>query len=127
MAEGLLRALSDHTCHTFSAGTMATAVRPEAVEVMREIGIDISNHQSKTLDQFVSDSFEIVITVCDSAAQSCPTFARAKARRHWSIDDPSAADGLPTERLARFRAARDELRQRIESDILPLLDRPDGG
>lgn len=122
MAEGLLRSLSNGQVDTSSAGTVATVVRPEAVAVMGELGIDITAQESKTLDRYLSESFDEVVTVCDDANESCPIFLGARLRRHWSIDDPSSIKGSDEERLAAFRAARDDLRQRIESVLLPHLE-----
>jgi arsenate reductase len=124
MAEGLLRGLGRGQFTAFSAGTVATRVRREAIAVMKEIGIDISGQTSKTLEQYVGDPFDVVITVCDSANESCPIFPNARQRWHWSIDDPSQVQGAEEERLAAFRRARDELRRRIETDLLAL---PPGG
>jgi len=118
MAEGLLRALGDSAYNVFSAGTIATSVRAEAIAVMREIGIDISGQESKTLDRYLSEPFDLVITVCDSANEACPLFPNAKQRWHWSIDDPSGVQGTEEERLTAFRRARDELHRNIESEIL---------
>jgi len=117
MAEGLLRVLGRGTYESFSAGTEQTRVRPEAITVMRELGIDISGQESKTLEHYLQQAFDEVITVCDSANESCPIFPGAR-RRHWSIDDPSGVQGAEDERLAAFRRARDELRQRIEGELL---------
>jgi arsenate reductase len=121
MAEGLLRSLDGPSIEVASAGTEATSVRPEAIAVMREIGIDISGHESKTLDRFLNEPFDEVITVCDDANEACPFFPGARHRRHWSIDDPSRVTGSNDERLAAFRRARDELKQRIENELLPDL------
>lgn len=118
MAEGLLRALGGGAYEPFSAGTEATRVRPEAVAVMRELGVDIAGQESKTLDSFLGQPFEYVITVCDSANEACPAFPGARRRLHWSIDDPSRAEGQEPERLAAFRRARDELHGRIEAELL---------
>jgi arsenate reductase len=118
MAEGLLRAFGNDAFEVFSAGTEATRVRPEAIAVMRELGIDISDQTSKTLERFVGEPFDEVITVCDQANETCPIFPRARHQRHWSIDDPSQIQGSEEERLAAFRKARDELRQRIETELL---------
>ncbi len=118
MAEGLLRALGGGSYDVFSAGTVATSVRAEAVEVMRELGIDIERQESKTLDRYLYEPFDLVITVCDSANEACPIFPSARQRRHWSIDDPSGIQGTEAERLAAFRRARDELRRNIEAEIL---------
>jgi arsenate reductase len=118
MAEGLLRALGSERFEVASAGTEQTRVRPEAIAAMRELNIDISSQTSKTLERFVGQDWDEVITVCDQANESCPAFPGAKQRRHWSIDDPSKAEGAEEERLAAFRRARDELRSRIETEIL---------
>jgi arsenate reductase len=118
MAEGLLRALGRGEYESFSAGTEKTRVRPEAIAVMAELGIDISGQTSKTLDSYLHEPFDEVITVCDSANESCPVFPGARSRRHWSIDDPSRVPGGEEVRLAAFREARDELRRRIETELL---------
>jgi arsenate reductase (thioredoxin) len=118
MAEGLLRALGDSRFEVASAGTEQTRVRPEAIAAMGELQIDISKHTSKTLDRFLGEQWDEVITVCDSANESCPVFLGAKHRRHWSVDDPSRVAGSDADRLAAFRRARDELRARIEAELL---------
>lgn len=118
MAEGLLRALGGAAYESYSAGTIATRVRPEAIAVMREIGIDISGQTSKTLERYLDAPFDEVITVCDQANDACPIFPGAHRRRHWSIADPSGVQGAETERLAAFRHARDDLRWRIEAELL---------
>jgi arsenate reductase len=117
MAEGLLRALGGDRFAVFSAGTLATSVRPEAITAMREIGIDISGQSSKTLEQFLGEPFDEVITVCDDANDACPVFPGARNRRHWSIPDPSAVTGNENNRLTAFRSARDQIRQRIETEL----------
>lgn len=119
MAEGLLRALGGEQFAAFSAGTEQTRVRPEAIAAMDELQIDIRAQTSKTLDQFLDQPFDEVVTVCDSANESCPFFAQARNRRHWSIPDPSSVTGSDAERLAAFRRARDDVRQRIERELLP--------
>ncbi|HEX3304380.1 MAG TPA: arsenate reductase ArsC [Thermomicrobiales bacterium] len=121
MAEALLRALGETAFESFSAGTVATSVRPEAIAVMREVGIDISGQQSKTLGRYLDEPFDEVITVCDDANESCPIFPGARSRRHWSIPDPSRVTGSDEERLAAFRSARDELQARIQEEILAPL------
>ncbi len=118
MAEGLLRGLGAGRFEAFSAGTVATRVRPEAIAVMQELGIDITGQSSKTLERYLNVPLDEVVTVCDQANDSCPVFPGSVVRRHWSIDDPSGVQGSDEERLAAFRAARDELRQRIERELL---------
>ena len=118
MAEGLLRHFSRGTIDAFSAGTEATAVRPLAIRAMSELGIDISKHESKTLDRYVNDAFEYVITVCDDANETCPFFPNAKQRLHWSLPDPSKAAGSEEDQLAVYRTVRDELKSRIEQELL---------
>jgi len=115
MAEGLLRHDAASAYEVFSAGTKPTRVRPEAIRVMREVGIDISGHRSKSVDEFAGQNFDYLITVCDNAKESCPLL-QAKAKRiHWSIEDPAAVQGSEEQRLAAFRRARDELRARLKA------------
>jgi arsenate reductase (thioredoxin) len=118
MAEGLLRELGGPDYEVFSAGTVKTTVRPEAVAVMSEIDIDISKQISKTLDQFLEECFDEVITVCDDANDVCPVFPGAVSRRHWSIPDPSMADGSSDDRINACRLVRDELQVRIQETFL---------
>jgi arsenate reductase len=113
MAEGLLRHDSGEAFVVESAGVEPTSVRAEAIEVMGEIGIDISGQRSKSIDEFVGLSFDWVITVCDNAKQNCPIFPAATRRIHWSIEDPAAVSGTEQVRLKAFRAARDDLRERL--------------
>ena len=114
MAEGLLRHYGGEGFTVESAGIEPSFVRPEAVEAMRELGIDISGQRSKSIDEFSGQSFDCVITVCDNANQNCPVFPAATQRIHWSIADPVAVDGDNDTRLQAFRVARDELRTRLE-------------
>jgi arsenate reductase len=118
MAEGLLRSLGGNRFKAFSAGTEATRVRPEAIAVMAELGIDISRQESKTLDRYLGEPFDAVITVCDAANEACPVFFGVTERRHWSFPDPSKATGTEAERLATFRTVRDAIRDRIQADLL---------
>lgn len=108
MAEGLLRHDAGNVYDVFSAGTKPIHVRPEAITVMQEAGIDISGHHSKSVDEFAGQDFDYVITVCDNAKVSCPIFPAKTRRIHWSIEDPAAVQGSEKERLAAFRLARDE-------------------
>jgi arsenate reductase len=118
MAEGYLRALGSGRFEGVSAGTRARGLHPLAVQAMAEEGIDISLQESKSLAQFVDDAFDVVVTVCDEANESCPYFANAKERRHWSFPDPSAALGDDETRFAAFREVRDAIRERIEQELL---------
>ncbi len=110
MAEGLLRHDGGAGFEVESAGTKSSRVRPEAIAVMGEIGIDISGHRSKSVDEFVGQAFDYVITVCDNAKESCPIFPAATKRIHWSLDDPAAVQGSEEQRLAEFRRVREQLR-----------------
>jgi arsenate reductase len=124
MAEGLLRHDAGSIYEVFSAGTKPTRVRPEAVAVMREVGIDISGHRSKSVDEFVEQDFNYVITVCDNAKESCPVFPARTKRIHWSIADPAAARGSEEEVLAVFRRVRDELRARLQAFAESEVEKP---
>lgn len=110
MAEGLLRHDAGDRFKVESAGTKPGVVRPEAIAVMKELGIDISGHRSKHVDEFTGQIFDAVITVCDNARESCPVFFGDASRLHHSFDDPAAVEGTEAERLAAFRRVRDELR-----------------
>jgi arsenate reductase (thioredoxin) len=117
MAEALLRHLGGDRFEPHSAGTEATHVRPLAVRAMDEIGVDISGQESKTLERYLEEPFDYVITVCDDANEACPFFPGAANRLHWSFDDPSRVEGSE-ERLAVFRSVRDRIRERIEDDLV---------
>ena len=118
MAEGLLRYLGGERFEVFSAGTEATHVRPLAVQAMAEIGIDIRGQQSKTLERYLHQPFDEVITVCDTAAEACPVFPGAVHRRHWSFPDPSKATGSESEQLAVYCGVRNAIQERIEQELL---------
>ena len=113
MAEGLLRHLANDQFEVASAGVSPTQVRPEAVAVMSEIGIDISQHHSKSVDEFTGQQFDYVITVCDNANEQCPVFPANTKRIHWSFEDPAAVEGDEQARLAVFRRVRDEILHRL--------------
>ncbi len=119
MAEGLLRHLAGDRFEVMSAGTEATHIRPQAVRAMDELGIDISAHESKPLDRYVGQPFDYVITVCDQANEACPVFPGVRRRLHWSFEDPAQASGTEEERLQEFRLVRDEIKERIEKELLP--------
>jgi len=118
MAEGLLRHLGGDHFQAFSAGTEATQVRPLAIRAMRELSIDISGQESKTLDRYLDQPFEKVITVCDQANEACPVFFGARERLHWSFPDPSKATGPEDEQFAVYRQVRDAIRERIGRELL---------
>jgi arsenate reductase len=118
MAEGILRHLGGERFEVHSAGTGATHVRPLAIRAMDEIGIDISGQESKRLERYLEEPFDYVITVCDDANEACPFFPGAKNRLHWSLDDPSRAEGSEEERLAIFRKVRDEISERIKQELV---------
>ena len=115
MAEGMLRAWAPARFEAFSAGTVRTELRPEAVEAMREIGIDISAQLSKSIDQLGGRRFDRLVTVCDEAREACPTLPGVRRQEHWQIDDPSAVGGSAEERMAAFRRARDDLAHRVRA------------
>lgn len=110
MAEGLLRHDSGERFEVESAGTKPSSVRPEAIAVMRELGIDISGHRSKHVDEFEGQTFDYVVTVCDKARESCPVFFGQAQKLHHDFEDPAALIGSEEQRLALFRRVRDELR-----------------
>lgn len=118
MAEGLLRHLAGDRFEAHSAGTEATHVRPFAIRAMAELGIDISGQESETLDRYLDQPFDYVVTVCDDANEACPHFPNARRRLHWSLPDPSKATGTEGERLEVFCSVRDELRARIEEELI---------
>jgi arsenate reductase len=118
MAEGLLRHLAGDRLEAVSAGTQATSVKPEAIQAMAELGVDISGQSSKTLERYLGEPFDHVVTVCDDANEACPVFPGAKSRLHWSFRDPSRAEGSEEERLEVFRTVRDEIQARIREELL---------
>ena len=118
MAEAFLRELAGDRFEVASAGTEASGLNPLAVQAMAEEGIDISLQESKTLERYVNEPFDLVITVCDEANESCPYFPNAKERRHWSLPDPSAVRGDDETKFAAFREVRDAVRERIERELL---------
>lgn len=119
MAEGLLRHLAGNKFEVESAGTIASFVRPPAIAVMAEVGIDIAGHRSKCLDEFLEEPFDYVITVCDNAAENCPVFPGPAKRIHWSFDDPADARGSEEDVLNVFRRVGDE----IHSKLVGFIDR----
>ena len=118
MAEGLLRHLASDRFDVFSAGLTPSAVNPYAIKVMAQIGIDISKQNSKNVSQFLAQPFDFVITLCDSAKQTCPFFPGKATRLHWDLLDPADAIGTEEEILAIFRKIRDEIKHRIISQLI---------
>jgi arsenate reductase len=118
MAEAMLNAWGGDRFAAFSAGTEAAGIKPETIQVMAEIGLSLDGHRSKTIDEFRGQPFEWFITVCDEAQKNCPVLPGAGQVGHWSIEDPSLAEGTPDERLAVFRRSRDHIRDRLRLFIL---------
>ena len=119
MAEGLLRDRYGDRYDVYSAGTERTHVRPLAVDVMDELGVDLSGHTSKTIDDLGERTFDVVVTVCDAAREACPYLPAEKKNLHRSFEDPSAAEGPREERRAVFRRVRDELADWIDDTFAP--------
>jgi len=114
MAEALLNHLGSPKWQAQSAGLFPSYVHPLAIRAMEEIGIDISQQSSKSMDQFLTDEFDYVITLCDYIATSCPVFPGQARRIHWSFEDPAGAIGTIEERMVVFRKVRDQIKKRIE-------------
>ena len=117
MAEGLLRYDAGDRFDAESAGTKPGTVRPEAIAVMKEIGIDISAQRSKSVDEFAGRDFDYVLTVCDKARESCPIYPGHTNLMHKSFEDPAAIVGSEEERLAAFRKVRDKIREFLNSEL----------
>jgi arsenate reductase len=118
MGEGLFRLDGRGAYEVESAGTKPGLVRPEAITVMKELGIDISGHRSKSVNEFEGNAFDYVVTVCDNARDNCPIFPAGTARIHWSFEDPAAVQGTEEERLSAFRRIRDQIRERVAEFFL---------
>ena len=114
MAEGLLRYNAGDKFEVASAGTSPGRVRPEAIAVMKELGIDISTHRSKSVDEFADVCFDYILTVCDNARESCPIYPGHANRLHHSFEDPAAVVGSEAQRLSAFRRVRDEIRAYLQ-------------
>ena len=121
MAEGLLRNDAGDRFEVESAGTKPSQVRPEAIAVMKEVGIDISGHRSKSVDEFAGRAFDYVLTVCDNAKESCPIFPGHANRLHHNFDDPATAQGSEEQRLVVFRLVRDEIRTYLKDSASKTL------
>jgi arsenate reductase (thioredoxin) len=118
MAEGFLRSIGGERFEDDSAGTYPSHVNPLAIEVMREKGIDISQHRSKNVAEYLGQHFPTIVTVCDNAKEHCPIFPGPSIRLHWPLPDPADATGSQEDRLAVFRAIRDQ----IEAQVQTLVD-----
>lgn len=126
MAEGFLRSMAGDRFEVASAGTEATRVHPLAKKAMAEVGIDLSGHISRTVDQFLDLPWDYVITVCDTANEKCPIFPKQTSRLHWSFADPSRATGPEDERLEVFRRVRDQIEARLSEWIRDTMRFKDG-
>ena len=116
MAEAIWQSVGGGAWRSNSAGSRPSGyVHPLAIRAMQELDVDISNHVSKSLEQFKDESFDLVVTVCDNAKESCPTFPGASQTLHWPFDDPADATGDEESQMIVFRRVRDEIRDRIQS------------
>ncbi len=118
MAEGLINALYSDKFEAFSAGTEVSEVRSQSIQVLKEVGIDISHHYSKHLRDFYGTDFDLVVTVCDNAKKICPVFPGAKKMIHKSFPDPAAVNGTEDEKLLAFRNVRDQIHEWIKKDLI---------
>ena len=109
MAEGLLKEIASDFFDVFSAGSHPSIVHPMSIKVMKEVGIDISSHRSEPISKYLNSDIDIVVTVCDNASATCPTFAGSVQRLHWSIKDPAKK----IENIEDFRNARDDIKKRV--------------
>ena len=121
MAEGLLKHITKGEFEVFSAGTKPSIVRPEAIKVLEEIGIDISANRSKSVDEFINKEIDYVLTVCDNARENCPYFPAKTEVIHYSFDDPAEAKGDENYRLSIFRKVRDEIEKHLRTSIVNKL------
>ena len=117
MAEGFLRAMAGDRYEAHSAGTNPSAVNPMAIEVMREVGIDISGHRSKNVSEYLGQHFPYIVTVCDNAKEHCPIFPGPATREHWPFEDPADAEGDDNERRKVVRRVRDEIRVKVKEFV----------
>lgn len=121
MAEGLLKHIRANEFEVYSAGTQPSIVRPEAVKVLRETGIDISDNRSKSVDEFTDKEIDFVLTVCDNAEENCPYFPAKTKLIHHSFEDPAAVEGDEETRLSAFRKIRDQIGEYLENDFLKII------
>jgi arsenate reductase len=122
MAEGLLKHICSDEYEIHSAGTKPSIVRPEAIKVLAEMGIDISSNRSKSVDEYADREIEYVLTVCDNAQENCPYFPARTRLIHRSFRDPAEIVGDEETRMAAFRSVRDEIREYFESDFVKVID-----
>ena len=120
MAEGWLHFLAADRYEAISAGTHPVAVHPLAIDAMREVGVDISAQESKSVDNFSGKPIEYLITICDRAKESCPYIPTLLQVFSWTVEDPADVQGTVEQRLTAFRRVRNELRERIENEFLCL-------
>ena len=121
MAEGLLKHICQGEFEIHSAGTQPSVVRPEAIKVLREIGIDISGNRSKSVDEFIDNEIDYVLTVCDSAKENCPFFPAKTKLTHRNFEDPAAVVGNEETRVAAFRKVRDEIKNYLKTDFVKII------
>lgn len=122
MAEGYFRHFGGPRVEVFSAGTEPKGVNPRAIQVMAEIGIDISGHTSNHVSEYVNKSFDYLITVCDNAATNCPRFPGEGIRLHWPFDDPADAHGPEDEVIESFRRVRNEIGEKVKTWLEEVLN-----
>ena len=122
MAEGLLKHITQNRYEIYSAGTKPSTVRPEAINVMAEIGIDISGNRSKSVEEFVNEEIDYVLTVCDNARENCPYFPAKTKVIHHTFEDPAEAQGSEEARRNAFRKIRDEIKNYFENDFVKTLE-----
>jgi arsenate reductase len=122
MAEGLLKHICQNKLEIFSAGTKPTFVRPEAIQVMREINIDISKNRSKSIDELTNQEIEYVLTVCDDAKENCPYFPAKTKMIHHSFDDPAEVEDDEDTRLAAFRQIRDKIQKYLDETFVEIIE-----
>ncbi len=122
MAEGLLKHITQNRYEIYSAGTKPSIVRPEAIAVLAEIGIDISGNRSKSVNELVTDEIDYVLTVCDHAKENCPYFPAKTKLIHQSFKDPASVRGREIVRLNAFRVIRDQIKDYLESDFVKILE-----
>lgn len=122
MAEGLLKHICQNEFEVFSAGTRPSIIRPEAIKVLAEIGIDISGNRSKSADEFINEEIDYVLTVCDNAKENCPYFPAKTKLIHHSFEDPAEIEGGEERRLAIFRKVRDEIEKYLKTDFVKIIE-----